>query len=119
MARAPGLPPAMAIPCTCRWRAASIWITPCCCASTQLRLRPDHFGKALGRHRRTDQEALDLVAVLLPEEVHLRLGLDPLSHHLELQTMSHGDDGPGDRCILAAGGQIADEGLVDLHVIHR
>src|SRR5690606_28819625 len=66
-----------------------------------------------------DQVSLNFVATLQPEEIQLILGFDPLGHHFKFQVMGQCDDRPRDRRILATLGQVADEGLVDFHVIHR
>ena len=71
-------------------------------------------GELAGRHRLAEQVALHLVAVVLAQEVELRLGLHALGDHRQAQAVGHGDDGAGDLRILLAAGHAVDEAAVDL-----
>ena len=53
------------------------------------------------------------------QELALRLGLDALGHHLDLQRVGERDDGRDDGALVAVGGQLGDEAAVDLHLVHR
>src|SRR5690606_3321187 len=63
-------------------------------------LLTQQLGELGGRHRSADEVALDLVAALALEKIHLGLGFDALGYHFELQAVHHGDDRPDDRGVF-------------------
>jgi hypothetical protein len=55
----------------------------------------------------------------LAQELCLLEGLYPLGNDPEVEGAAHGDDGGGDRRVVGVGGDITDEGTVDLERVHR
>src|SRR5260221_832862 len=75
----------------------------------------------LRRHRLAVEEALHLVATVALEKMQLRIGLDALGDHLQVQRMAEGDDGRGEDTVLGlrAAADVAHEGAVDLERVDR
>ena len=67
------------------------------------------FGQRCG-----EQEALTVVAAGEGEAVALGFGFDAFGNHRQAELVGHGDDGFGDGQIARVGGEVADEGTVDL-----
>ncbi len=74
-------------------------------------------GKLLGREWGTEEVALHAVAAVALQIVELALGLRPFGHHAQLEVMGHGDDRGGDHGIVRVGGDVLNEGAVNLHGI--
>ena len=72
-----------------------------------------------GRQGTRQQEALELIAVVIAQESELLLGLDALGDDDELQAPSHRDDGHRDGGVVLVGGEVAHEGLVQLDPVDR
>src|SRR3990167_1777250 len=75
----------------------------------------------LGRERLAEVEALQLVALVAPQEPQLSVGLDALGDHLEVQGVAERDDGLRDHALLrfGAGADVAHERAVDLERVER
>src|SRR5262249_3291135 len=73
----------------------------------------------LDRLRAADEIALHLVAGFGRQERELRLGLDALRHHRQLEAAAQTDDRADDRRRLRIVLEIGDEGLVDLDLVER
>lgn len=76
-------------------------------------------GEQLGRQRRAEDEALDLLAAFVGEEALLAFGFHAFGDHRELHAAAEGDDGAGDGGIVGIVGEAADERLVDLQDVQR
>ena len=72
-----------------------------------------------GGHGRAEQEALQLVAAPLAQELRLLQCLDAFGNHAELQALSHREDRGRERRVVRIGGDVADEGAVDLDALDR
>src|SRR5688572_24658940 len=79
----------------------------------------DEGQAALRVERWRQPEALDLVAALLAQVGQLLLGLHALGDDVQPQRVAHGDDGGGDRLVVRAAGEVADELLVELERVDR
>ncbi len=66
-----------------------------------------------------EQLALRLVAAGLAQERELLHGLDAFGDHLHAEAVAHLDDGAHQRRVVAVGGGVAHEGLVDLQRADR
>src|SRR5437868_10691119 len=73
----------------------------------------------VGRHRAAEQITLNFVTAVLPQEIKLLVGFDALGDHREVEAVGHGDDCPGDLCILFTGWQAVDESAVDFQYVDR
>src|SRR5713226_9885340 len=62
---------------------------------------------------------LDLVTAVRAQEFQLLLGFDAFGNNLLLQAMRHTDDGDRNRSVIRIGGDVTDEGEVDLERIDR
>jgi hypothetical protein len=63
---------------------------------------------------RREQVALAEVAAGVGEALALGVGLDAFGDHVDVELVGHGDDGLGDGQVARVGGEVADEGAVDL-----
>src|SRR5436190_12903666 len=73
-------------------------------------------GELIRRHRLPVEEALYLVAAVAFEKMQLRVGLDALGDHLQVQRVSERNDRLREDAVLGlgAGADVAHEGAVDL-----
>lgn len=71
------------------------------------------------RHRLAEQKALVSSAAVVIEQFKLRLGFHALGYDIQGQVMRHADDGLDDHNIVGVGGNILDEGFIDLQLIQR
>src|SRR5450631_4779045 len=62
---------------------------------------------------------LHLIAAPCSEEIQLRFSFNTFSDYLQLETVSQRDDGHGNACVVGLGGDIANEGSIDLECIER
>ena len=70
-------------------------------------------------HRPAEVVALHLVAPLLPQQLHVRLGLDAFRGDREPERVPERDDRGRDRRVVGIGGDLANEGAVDLQRVQR
>ena len=75
------------------------------------------LGEGLGRQGPRVQVPLPGIAFIGSQEGRLRYGFDAFGHHLALEPMGEGDDGPNDGRAILVSGQIFDERLIDLEGI--
>lgn len=68
-------------------------------------------------HGPAEEKALQFIASLLAQKGELLLGFHPFGDQLQVQTVRHGDDGPDDRPVAVACGDVPDKGLVNLQEI--
>ena len=76
-----------------------------------------HHGELRRAERSTEEIALDIVAILAAQEVHLHLLFDTFGNHAFFQTPRHGDHGADDNSLIRRVGDVADEGTIDLQDI--
>ena len=72
-----------------------------------------------GRQRLREQIALHLIATVAAQQLELTARLDPFGDHLESQAFRQRDDCLRDRSVVRIGGDVLNEGLVDLERLDR
>src|SRR5687768_1177630 len=77
------------------------------------------FRGAVGVDRPADEVALEEVAAAALEVVALRLGLDALAHHLDVERMRQRHDRRDDGALVRVGGHLGGERAVDLELVDR
>src|SRR5688572_33309659 len=77
-------------------------------------LRRKHLVHVLGRHRATDEEALDLVAAELAQQPHLLIVFDALGHDAQAERVRERDDHRHDVAWIAGVAHAHDEAAIDL-----
>src|SRR6266481_6868305 len=70
------------------------------------------------RQRLAQQETLRILTFVLLQEHELRKTLHAFGRYIDAQRARHGDDGGGNRAIIAAFVDACDERAVDLETIH-
>src|SRR5580692_5532312 len=82
-------------------------------------LARQYFEQLAGFHGIAEQASLGIVAAMLAQEFQLLARFHAFRDHLEIETLSHVDDGADDRGVVRVHGDIADERLVDLQGTDR
>src|SRR5437667_11420839 len=88
-------------------------------ASDEAAVFPQHLLALLGRRRDREVIALDLVAAVRGEQLELLLRFHALGHDLEFEAVREADDRERDHRVLRVGGDVANEGVVDLERADR
>src|SRR5882762_10484653 len=88
-------------------------------ASREAAVFPQHLLALLRCRRYREVIALDLVAAVRGEQLELLLRFHALSHDLEFEAVREADDRERDHGVLRVGGDVANEGVVDLERIDR
>src|SRR5690606_15110649 len=79
----------------------------------------DQPARLVERNRTREQIALAEAQPEVAERGELAFGLDPLGDHVEVEARAQIDDRADDREVVAARGERAHEGLVDLERVDR
>src|SRR6266581_719395 len=88
-------------------------------ASDEAAVFPQHLLALLGRRRNREVIALDLVAAVRGEQLELLLRFHALGHDFQFEAVREADDRECDHGVLGVGGDVANEGVVDLERIDR
>src|SRR5438552_4393497 len=87
--------------------------------SDEAAVFPQHLLALLGCRRNREVIALDLVAAVRGEQLELLLRFHALGHDLEFEAVREADDRERDHRVLRVGGDVANEGVVDLERVDR